>query len=104
MQNSVGNRDGVQVWQGSLGSVPAAEWDVVVVNILAAVIIQLLAGGGLMKYVAATGYLVLSGIIDQQAADVRKAIQESGGEVIQTLTVRDWVTYIVQHSSHESHE
>jgi ribosomal protein L11 methyltransferase len=95
-QNGV--NDSIQVWQGSLASVPAGEWDVVVVNILATVIIQLLAEGGLMQYVAPAGYLVLSGIIDQQAAGVGEAIEESGGQVIQTFTVRDWVTYVVQHS------
>jgi ribosomal protein L11 methyltransferase len=95
-QNGVSDR--VQVWQGSLASVPAREWGVVVVNILATVIIQLLSEGGLMRYVAPTGHLVLSGIIEGQAADVQTAIQESGGKVVQTLTVRDWVTYVVQHS------
>jgi ribosomal protein L11 methyltransferase len=96
--NAVQNGVGVQVWQGSLASVPADEWDVVVVNILATVISQLLSKGGLMDYVAPAGCLVLSGIIDRQAADVKTAIQESGGKVIQTFAVRDWVTYVVRHS------
>lgn len=88
----------VEVWQGSLASVSVEEWDVVVVNILATVVIELLANGGLMNYVAPDGYLILSGIIDQQAADVIKAVEAVGGKVIQTFAVRDWVTYLVQHN------
>lgn len=71
-------------------------WNVVIANILAPVIIGLLEQDGLMGYVAPDGYLVLSGIIDKQAADVETAVSQAGGRVVQTLTVRDWVTFIVQ--------
>ena len=57
----------VTVWQGDLASVSERPWDIVVVNILAPVIVELLANGGLLDYVAADGYLILSGIIDEQA-------------------------------------
>lgn len=93
-QNGVGQQ--IDVWQGSLASVPTGAWDVVVVNILATVVVELLVNGGLMNYVAPTGYLILSGIIDQQAADVRQAVRKVGGKVTQTFAVRDWVTYVVQ--------
>ncbi len=96
-QNGVGKQ--IEVWQGSLASVPAAEWDVVVVNILATVVIELLANGGLMDYVAPTGHLILSGIIDQQAADVTQAVRAVGGKGKKTFAVRDWVTYVVQHDA-----
>jgi ribosomal protein L11 methyltransferase len=88
--------DQIQTWQGTLASVPLAEYDVVVVNILATVIVELLAGSNLLDYVAPAGHLVLSGIIDQQAADVKAAVQQAKGEVIQTFAVRDWVTYVVK--------
>ncbi|NCF65262.1 MAG: 50S ribosomal protein L11 methyltransferase, partial [Chloroflexi bacterium] len=89
-QNQVS--DQVVIWQGDLSSVPARQWDVVLVNILAPVIIGLLNNGGLMNYVAESGWLVLSGIIESQADDVEHAVAEAGGRVVETLSVRDWVT------------
>jgi ribosomal protein L11 methyltransferase len=91
-----GVADQIRIWQGSLDAVPLQPWDVVVVNILATVILELLAEGGLMGYVASGGALLLSGIIDQQAAAMEQAIAESGGEIIQMFTIRDWVTYLVR--------
>ena len=93
-QNQVS--DQVVIWQGDLSSVPARQWDVVLVNILAPVIIGLLNNGGLMKYVAESGWLVLSGIIESQADDVEHAVAEAGGRVVETLSVRDWVTMKVR--------
>jgi ribosomal protein L11 methyltransferase len=84
------------VWQGDLSTVAARDWDVVLVNILAPVIIGLLKDRRLIDYVADTGRLVLSGIIDSQAADVKDAVSNAGGRVVETLRVRDWVTLIVQ--------
>jgi ribosomal protein L11 methyltransferase len=68
----------------------------VVVNILAPVIVDLLTNGGLLDYVAAEGYLILSGIIDEQAALVEAALQDAGGQTVRRLTQRDWVTFIAQ--------
>ncbi|UCC51357.1 MAG: 50S ribosomal protein L11 methyltransferase [Anaerolineaceae bacterium] len=93
-QNQVS--DQVVIWQGDLSSVPARQWDVVLVNILAPVIIGLLDNGGLMNYVAESGWLVLSGIIESQADDVEHAVAEAGGRVVETLSVRDWVTMKVR--------
>jgi ribosomal protein L11 methyltransferase len=93
-QNQVS--DQVVIWQGDLSSVPARQWDVVLVNILAPVIIGLLNNGGLMNYVAESGWLVLSGIIESQADDVEHAVAEAGGRVVETLSVRDWVTMKVR--------
>ncbi len=84
------------VWQGELSSVTEREWDVVLVNILAPVIIGLLGEGQLMAFVAESGWLVLSGIIDSQVADVEEAVASAGGNVVERITVRDWVTLVVQ--------
>ena len=70
----------------------SGQWDIVVVNILAPVIIDLLQTGGLMAYVKPGGTLILSGIIDAQQADVEAAVQSAGGQVINRLHHRDWVT------------
>jgi ribosomal protein L11 methyltransferase len=87
----------VKAWQGELGSVTEREWDDVVVNILAPVVIDLLNNAGLLAYVAPQGRLILSGIIDAQADDVRHALAAAGGSVVETLPIGDWVTFIAAH-------
>jgi ribosomal protein L11 methyltransferase len=89
----------IAAWQGDLKSVQPGQWDVVVVNILATVIINLLESGGLMSYVKPGGHLILSGIIDVQQGDVVKAVTMSGGSLINCLQRRDWVTLIIQPDS-----
>ncbi|MCB8989145.1 MAG: 50S ribosomal protein L11 methyltransferase [Ardenticatenaceae bacterium] len=81
-------------WQGTLATVNERDWDVVVVNILAPVIIALLQEDGLMSYVAGNGRLILSGIIEEQAEGVETAVIAAGGQILQKLTVRDWVALI----------
>lgn len=82
-------------WQGSLSSVHDRAWDVVVVNILAPVISALLRDDGLMTYVTPNGRLILSGIIDEQADDIETAVAQAGGYILQRLTVRDWIAFVV---------
>jgi len=83
--------------RGTLADVAAREWDVVVVNILAPVIITLFREYALMDYVATAGCLILSGIIDQQAEEVETAVSEANGRVEQQLQIRDWVSYVIRH-------
>ncbi len=91
----------IHVWRGELDSVlpetGRAQWDVVVANILAPVIIGLLAENGLLGYVAPEGRLILSGIIEEQASDVAAALTAAGGRVARTITAGDWVTLIAGH-------
>jgi ribosomal protein L11 methyltransferase len=81
--------------QGTLDSLPLEKWQVVLANILAPVIIALLEEDDLLAYVADGGHLILSGIIDEQADDVKTAVMVAGGQVLEMLTVRDWVTLVV---------
>ena len=90
--------DTISTWQGDLSSVPAGQWDIVVVNILAPVIVTLLQSGALLSYVKTDGKLILSGIIDVQAAEVEEAVHASGGRVIDRLPRGDWVTLVAQPS------
>lgn len=98
-QNGVANL--VQVRRGSLDGVGERGWDLVVVNILAPVIIEMLQGNdahqGLMDYVDKGGRLLLSGIIDAQESTVRNALDAVGAIVVETLRVRDWVALVAQH-------
>lgn len=83
--------------QGTLADVAERPWDIVVVNILAPVIVVLLQEHALMDYVAESGYLVLSGIIDQQMEEVETAVAQAGGTIYQTRQIRDWVSYTIRH-------
>lgn len=87
-----------EVWKGDLSTVDKQGWDLVLVNILAPVIISLLNDDHLLDYVAQSGHLVLSGIIDTQVAVVEDAVSRMGGQVIDKIVVRDWVTLIVRSS------
>lgn len=91
----------IHVWRGELdgarGETERETWDVVVANILAPVIIQLLLSEGLLGHVAPDGRLILSGIIEEQGPGVEAALAEAGGRVIRTITAGDWVTYVAGH-------
>ena len=95
-QNGV--TESIRVWRGELDSVRTMVkrqvWDVVVANILAPIIIQLLSEKGLFDYVAPGGRLILSGIILEQGPSVEEAIAAAGGQVERTITAGDWITYI----------
>lgn len=99
-QNGVDAR--LRVWRGELdsvrGEVGPGPWDIVVANILAPVIIGLLSERGLLDYVAPDGYLILSGIIDEQGPDVEAALTAAGGQVRRVITAGDWVTYVAGHT------
>jgi ribosomal protein L11 methyltransferase len=65
-------------------------YDVVVANILAGVIIKMLASG-LAQY----GRLfIFSGILDTQMSEVSAAIAQSGLELIEHKQIADWVCLI----------
>lgn len=100
--NAVGNdvADSFQGQLGTLATVSDREWDLVLVNILAPVIIDLLENGQLLQYgrgkgQGENGRFVFSGIIDRQAPEIEQAIANAGGTIEQILTVRDWVSYVV---------
>ncbi|MGH2538434.1 MAG: 50S ribosomal protein L11 methyltransferase, partial [Candidatus Promineifilaceae bacterium] len=84
------------VFQGSLAAVAPSNWDIVVVNILAPVIVELLTAGRLMEFVAASSWLILSGIITDQQAQVVAAVAAAGGRVERALTADDWVTLLAR--------
>lgn len=81
----------VCLFQGQLAAVRSSSWDLVVVNILAPVIVELLSRAGLPQYIGEKGRLILSGIIEEQEADVKAALEQASLAVTDRLTVRDWV-------------
>lgn len=91
-----GVAESISLFQGTLDQVEEKNWDVVVVNILAPVIISLFENDGLMSYAAENGRLILSGIIEEQGGGVETAVAKAGGCVIEKLQIRDWVSYVIK--------
>jgi len=89
----------ITIAQGTLETVETRRWDVVVVNILAPVILDLLANRGLLDYVAPSGYLVLSGIIAEQAREIEAAVSRCRGEISDFRQLGDWISYVVKRAS-----
>jgi ribosomal protein L11 methyltransferase len=88
----------IRVEQGSLTQVLANQFGVtsallVVANILARVIVELL-GQGLAQIVAPGGLLVVSGILDTQAFEVNAALKAQGLTRLAQEHIEDWVAII----------
>jgi ribosomal protein L11 methyltransferase len=73
----------------ALSHCPGGKADVVLANILAPTIIQMLKDG-LGDLISESGRLILSGILDWQVADVAMSAREQGLEPVQTLAQDDW--------------
>jgi ribosomal protein L11 methyltransferase len=89
------SRNGVAV-DSALGSAADANglrWQVIVANILANVVIELMAD--LRAVLAADGRLVLSGIIADQADEVMAAARGHGLVLADRLVEEDWVALVV---------
>lgn len=69
-------------------------YDVVVANILADVIIPLSAV--VKEHMAPGAYFISSGIIDMKAEEVREALLANGFEIVETTTMKDWVSYVAR--------
>jgi ribosomal protein L11 methyltransferase len=98
--NSVAER--IQIEQGSLAEILAGRFslraaELVVANILARVIIELL-GQGLDQTVKPGGLLMVSGILDSQAYEVRAALKATGLNVLAEEHLEDWVAIIARHA------
>jgi ribosomal protein L11 methyltransferase len=86
--------DRVRVVGGSLADV-SGNYDVVVVNILAPVIVHMLENG-LAERLADDGALIAAGILEEQVADVDAAIAQGGLETAGRLQDGDWVGVVAR--------
>jgi len=90
-----GVADRLDLGLGSLAEIQAGVFalqqaPLVLANILAPVIVRLL-GQGLAGLLAPQGALVLAGILDEQAEDVEKALQDQGLQLVERRQQGDWV-------------
>ncbi len=90
------NPEVLETGKGSVKEILAGQFSIkeaplVMANILAPIIIQLLTQG-LGEIVTAGGILLLSGILDHQEDDVLQAAKQSGFSIINRLSQGDWVS------------
>ncbi len=69
-------------------------YDVVVANILADIIIPLSAV--VAEHMKPGAVFISSGIIDMKAEEVKEALLANGFEIIETVTMKDWVSYVAK--------
>lgn len=92
--------DAIETGAGSVTEVKAGQFSIrqaplVLANILAPIIIRLF-DAGLADLVAPGGALVLSGILDTQAADVLQAAEKAGLHKTDLRQINDWVALVVE--------
>jgi ribosomal protein L11 methyltransferase len=84
--------DSVELLEGQPGLLAAEEFDVVVANLTAEVIIDLVED--LERRIATGGYLILSGILGELAQDVEKALAGSGLKTTELLEAGEWCALV----------
>ena len=89
-----GVQEQVTVAHGSLPEVQGT-FDLVLVNILARVIIELVAQG-LIDRLKPGGIIVTAGFIEEQAAEVEAALRGQGIAIVARQLERDWVSLVGQ--------
>ena len=104
-QNSIINDvgDSSEFHTGSLSEIQSGDFSfqsapLVVANILAPIVICLLELG-LSDLVAPQGRLILSGILEEQAPEVKAALLESKLRLRESRQLGDWLVYLIEHSS-----
>ncbi|HLD93990.1 MAG TPA: 50S ribosomal protein L11 methyltransferase [Anaerolineales bacterium] len=85
----------VDIGQGSLAELLAGQFgleraDVVVANILAPVLIRLL-NQGLASLIKPDGELILSGILAEQEAEMKKSLEKKNLHIIEERRIEDWL-------------
>lgn len=89
-----GVTDRVETGVGSAASSGGRQWPLVVANILAVILIDIMAA--LAEAVAPGGQLILSGMIEEQESQVAAAAQSHGLTVVARCQEEDWVALVVE--------
>ncbi|MFZ3588210.1 50S ribosomal protein L11 methyltransferase [Bacillus sp. DJP31] len=90
--NKVSNR--VTVSQNNLLNDIKEPSDVIVANILAEIILRFVHEA--FHLVKPGGYFITAGIIQQKKQDVKSGLLEAGFEIVETLTMEDWISFIAR--------
>lgn len=95
-ENSEKNNVEISVSCGVLEDVKEGNFDVVVANIIANVIIDF--ANKLDFYVKKDGYFIASGIIKERKEEVIKAVESNGFKLIECIQDKDWVAMVFCHA------
>lgn len=88
--------DGIDLLTGSLETVEGKQWDLIVANILAVILIQLITQDNLLERVKPGGRIIFSGIIDQQLEEFKSIIDPSIAEIEEVNSDEEWVSVTVR--------
>jgi ribosomal protein L11 methyltransferase len=86
--------DRIELYEGQPGNFAGQGFDVVVANLTAEVIIELMTD--LTACLAPEGLMILSGILSELAEDVERALLASGFEVIERREAGEWSALIAR--------
>jgi ribosomal protein L11 methyltransferase len=92
-----GLADRIEVAQGSLSAIPAERFELVLANLVAAVLVEL--APRLAAHLAPTGTLLASGIIEPRAGEVVDATAAAGLEVVTRRDDGEWVSLALRHAA-----
>lgn len=95
-ENCEYNKEQVEVSCGVLGDVKECDFDVVVANIIANVIIDF--AKHLPSYVKKDGYFIASGIIEERKDEVIQAVTSNGFSLLECIKDKDWVAMVFCHA------
>ncbi|MCB0196951.1 MAG: 50S ribosomal protein L11 methyltransferase [Anaerolineae bacterium] len=95
-----GLMDRVETAVGSSTENGGRQWPLVVANILAHILIEIMPG--LAAALSTDGQLILSGMIADQETDVTRAAQAHQLEIVERHSHEDWVALIAQRDSSSS--
>ena len=95
-ENSEKNNEEITVSCGVLEDIKEGNFDVVVANIIANVIIDF--SDKLKFYVKKDGYFIASGIIKERKDEVIKALENNSFKLIKCMQDKDWVAMVFCHA------
>jgi ribosomal protein L11 methyltransferase len=88
--------DKIRILQGDLvTAIPGETYDLVVANIIASVIVELLPQ--VPQVLKPNGCFIAAGIIDTRASEVEEAVERAGLRVLRKVASQEWVAYMVSH-------
>lgn len=91
-----GISDTIELHTGSLETVAGQQWDLVVANILAVILIELIEDEGLLQTVKPGGRIIFSGIIDQQLDLFKQALDPAICTIEEVTAEGEWVAVTVR--------
>lgn len=98
LDNAAGNdvAEQIEIQHATITDIQRPQWDIVVVNILGAIIIPMLQHQNLLSLSTDEGIFIFSGIVQEQMPQFLSVLAEAGGVVEETLIQDDWVALVVR--------